>query len=74
MAWSEQHCVFVDGRVYSKWRIRDQNKRAFYIHFALGHHDSIHTGPTIINWASDFSATSSVLKRKPPGRIRTFCL
>jgi hypothetical protein len=71
MAWSGQHRAFVVEEFIKNGGSVITTQRAFRLHFAIGRRDPIPTGPTIRNWVSNFRATSSALKTRPQGRIRT---
>ena len=43
----------------------------FCTHFALGRHAPVPDRKTILLWVTNFRATGSALKRKPPGRPRS---
>ena len=45
-------------------------QKAFHIHFKLNHCDAVLDRKTILLWVQKFLPTQSVLKQKPPGRLK----
>jgi hypothetical protein len=46
-------------------------QRVFRRHFDIGRNGRAPTPQTILNWATQFRTTASIVDKKPPGRPRT---
>jgi hypothetical protein len=71
MAWTGEHRAFVVEEYIRNGGSAISTQRAFRIRFKLGRHDYVPDRKTMLVWMSNFRATGSALKKKPPGRPLT---
>ena len=71
LQWRLEHRVFTYDSFTESGELINETQRLFRCRFNIGGHWNIPSRNTILRWVTSFRARGTIMKKKPPGPVRT---